>query len=271
MTTGRMLIALDIDGTILDSSGRIPDETHREVARLRESGHEVMLATGRSPSDTLPVAERLGIISDYIVSANGAMTLKRDASGNYRAEWVETFDPTETLLSLRSVLSGANYAVEGPDGVFRYAGTFPEGSFEAQGKQVEFEELLHQQVTRMVVVSFDQTTEEFLAQVEKVGLHSVSYSVGWTAWLDIAPFGVNKGVALERVRQQLDIPRESVFVAGDGRNDIEMLEWAKTGGGRAIVMGGAPQEVIDAGNEIAADFNHEGLAKKLASIPSLGR
>ena len=268
MTSQRMLIALDIDGTILDWAGRIPDETFAEVSRLQASGHEVMLATGRSHSDTLPVRERLAIEPNYVVSANGAMTLKRGDDGEYRPHWVETFDPTDTLLSLRSGLKGANFAVEGADGVFRYSGSFPEGSFEAQGMQVEFDDLLHQQVTRMVVVSLDQSTEEFLAQVEEVGLHSVSYSVGWTAWLDIAPFGVNKGTALERVRQDLGFAREDVFVAGDGRNDIEMLEWAKNGGGRAIVMGGSPQEVIDAGNEITDDFEHDGLPNKLATIPS---
>lgn len=269
MTDNRMLIALDIDGTILDSNGDIPDLTVRQIERLQRAGHEVMLATGRSASDTLPIRERLGIEPRFIVSANGAMTLERDGSAKdgYTPLWVETFNPTETLLRLKGALEGARYAVESPEGVFRYSGRFPDGTFEAQGVEVEFEELLHEEVTRLVVVAPDQTLEDFMARVEGSGLHSVSYSVGWTSWLDIAPDGVNKGTALERVRQELDIAPELVVVAGDGRNDIEMLEWAKAGGGRAVSMGNAPQEVIDAGNELALDFFHDGLGKALATIP----
>ncbi|RRJ85977.1 HAD family hydrolase [Gulosibacter macacae] len=269
MTDNRMLIALDIDGTILDSNGDIPDLTVRQIERLQRAGHEVMLATGRSASDTLPIRERLGIEPRFIVSANGAMTLERDGSAKdgYTPLWVETFNPTETLLRLKGALEGARYAVESPEGVFRYSGRFPDGTFEAQGVEVEFEELLHEEVTRLVVVAPDQTLEDFMARVEGSGLHSVSYSVGWTSWLDIAPDGVNKGTALERVRQELDIAPERVVVAGDGRNDIEMLEWAKAGGGRAVSMGNAPQEVIDAGNELALDFFHDGLGKALATIP----
>lgn len=268
MTDERMLIALDIDGTILDSDGEIPDLTMRQVDRLRRAGHEVMLATGRGPADTLPIRERLGIEPRFLVTANGANTLERDGSaeGGYRSLWVETFDPTDTLLRLRGVLADAAYAVEGADGVFRYSGRFPEVAFEAQGLEVTFDELLHADVTRLVVVAPDQTLEEFLKQVEGAGLHSVSYSVGWTAWLDIAPDGVNKGTALERVRRELGIAPERVLVAGDGRNDIEMLEWAAAGGGRAIAMGNAPQEVLDAGNELAGDFFHDGLGKALGTV-----
>ncbi|MDJ1370685.1 HAD family hydrolase [Gulosibacter molinativorax] len=270
MTTDRMLIALDIDGTILDVDGEIPDATHREIDRLVTAGHEVMLATGRSARDTLPVRERLGIEPQYVVSANGAMTLEKepaDARG-YTARWVETFDPTGALEALSTVLKDARFAVEGSDGVYRYSGRFPEGTFEAQGLEVPFEELAKEPVTRLVVVSPDQTIEEFLEQIAESGLHSVSYSVGWTAWLDIAPEGVNKGTALERVRESHGIDRKNVFVAGDGRNDIEMLRWAAEGGGHGVAMGNAPQEVIDAGNAMTTDFYHEGLARALAKIPS---
>lgn len=267
MTANRLLIALDIDGTVLDHDGRIPQITHDQVERLRADGHEVMLATGRSVADTLPIHHRLGLDSRFVVSANGATVLERDAAknGGYSRKWVETFDPRDVLLRLREGLRGARYAVESAEGVFRYSGQFPDGSFEASGREVTFEALLEEPVQRLVVVSPDQTTEDFATAVESVGLHHVSYSVGWTSWLDIAPDGVNKGTALERVRRELEIPRERVVVAGDGRNDIEMLTWASEFG-RGIVMGGSPQEVVDAGNVLAESFGHDGLGRALAQL-----
>lgn len=264
---GRALVALDIDGTILGHDGSIPRATHEQVDRLRAAGHEVMLATGRSVRDTLPIHERLGLDSRFVVSANGATVLERDpaAASGYSAKWVETFEPRLVLNRLREGLRGARYAVESADGVFRYNGRFPDGSFEADGHEVTFEELCSEPVQRLVVVAPDQSTEEFTASVESIGLHQVSYSVGWTSWLDIAPEGVNKGAALERVRAELGIPRANVVVAGDGRNDIEMLAWAAKSG-RAIVMGGSPQEVVDAGTHLAEAFERDGLARALAEV-----
>lgn len=266
----RSLIALDIDGTILGVDGEIPEATIRQVARLQRAGHEVMLATGRSAHDTLPIRERLRIEPRFLVTANGASTLERDGSaeGGYAPRWVETFIPRDSLLALRGVLEGARYAVEGPDGIYRYSGLFPDGTFEAQGIEVPFERLLDEPVTRVVVVSPDESTEEFTAKIMASGMHSVSYSVGWTAWLDIAPSGVNKASALERVRRELRIDPANVIVAGDGRNDLEMLQWAKEGGGRAIAMGEAPTEVMEAGTEIAPDFEHDGLARALERVSS---
>lgn len=270
--TERLLIALDIDGTILDVDGEIPGPTRQQINRLRAAGHEVMLATGRSAADMLPVRERLGLDSRYLVSANGAMVLERaegvetPSNRDYSAVWVETFDPTDALIRLRPVLNNARFAVEGPDGVYRYSGKFPDGSFEAQGTEVKFEELLGQPVTRLVVVSPDHTVEDFVAEVKGSGLHQVTYSVGWSAWLDIAPEGVNKATALEKVRQGLDISGRNVVVAGDGFNDIQMLEWAKEIGGRSFAMGNAPQQVIDAASDLTTDFYHDGLARALAKV-----
>jgi len=51
--------------------------------------------------------------------------------------------------------------------------------------------------------------EDFLAVVEKWACTGVSYAIGWTAWLDTAADGVNKATAMERVRIELGIPRES--------------------------------------------------------------
>ncbi len=129
-----------------------------------------------------------------------------------------------------------------------------------------FEKLAHEPATRVVVISPGHAMEEFLAAVELMGLHQVSYNVGWTAWLDIAPDGVNKSTALERVRDAHGIPRDRVLCVGDGRNDIEMLDWATRGGGRGVAMGQAPEEVVAVASEVTASDTEDGLAKALATL-----
>ena len=265
-TTEKWMIALDVDGTVLREDGSLGDDTLREVRRVAALGHEVLISTGRSVSMTLPVLDRLGLTSPYAVCANGAIVLGRDAAAplGYTTAFVETFDPTEVLTTIRGHLEGASFAVEDADGVFRYTGTFPEGALAASRQKVPFDELLHVPATRVVVISPGHAIEDFLAVVERMGLHKVSYNVGWTAWLDIAPDGVNKATGLERVREELGIPRNRVLVIGDGRNDIDMLQWAVAGGGIGVAMGQAPDEVQTAASERTASDLDDGVAVALA-------
>jgi Cof subfamily protein (haloacid dehalogenase superfamily) len=263
----RLLIALDIDGTVMREDGTITDAVHTQITRMVELGHEVMIATGRSVAMTMPVVDRLGITPQYIVCSNGAITLKRDSNAplGYRREMVETFDPSEVLQTVRANLNTANYAVEDEDGLSRYTGSFPDGALGAGSEKVEFDDLLGQRATRVVVISPEHAIEDFLDVVEDMGLHKVSYNVGWTAWLDIAPDGVNKATALERVRELLEIPRDRIIAVGDGRNDIDMLEWASQSG-RGVAMGQAPAEVQDAANELTATDLDDGVARLFEGV-----
>jgi 5-amino-6-(5-phospho-D-ribitylamino)uracil phosphatase len=264
----RWLIALDVDGTVLHEDGTLGDAVIEQVQRVQKFGHEVTLSTGRSVEMSLTILDRLGITPEYVVCANGAITLKRDpdAPTAYVREHVETFNPEEVLTTVRGYLESARYAVEDADGLFLFSGgSLPEWDSAVNGRRVEFEELLHVRATRVVVISPEHAIEDFLAVVEKMGLHRVSYNVGWTAWLDIAPDGVNKAVALERIRGLLKIPRERVMAVGDGRNDIEMLEWAAASG-RGVAMGQAPREVKAVANEITGTDLEDGVAAVLAAF-----
>jgi Cof subfamily protein (haloacid dehalogenase superfamily) len=262
------LIALDIDGTVLHEDGTLSPEVIDAVQAARDAGHEVTLATGRSVSMTIPILERLHIVPEFVVCSNGAITLKRDieAPSGYSRFHVEHFDPTPVLTRIRERLPEAHYAVEDETGLYRYTDWFPEGALDALSEQVSFDELLTTVATRVVVIAPGHEMDSFLAVVESMGLHQVSYTVGWTAWLDIAPDGINKSTALELVRGHMGFPRDRVMVIGDGRNDIEMLQWAAREG-RAVAMGQAPEEVRIHATEITGDFLEDGVATALASVP----
>lgn len=262
----RWLVALDIDGTTMREDGVVTDTVIQAVRDAEAAGHEVMLSTGRSENMTVPLLERLGIEPKYLVCANGALTLQRTAEGAYERVHVETFDPTEVLQTIRGALENGAYGVEDETGHYLLSGDFPDDTMTASGDHVDFERLLGVRATRVVVISPEHGLEEFLEIVDAMGLHKVSYTVGWTAWLDIAPEGVTKATAMERIREWLDIPRSRVFAAGDGRNDIDMLRWASTSG-RGVVMGQAPDDVVDAGNELTGGVTADGLAAALDTLP----
>lgn len=266
-TDAPWLVALDIDGTTMHEDGTISERVLDQVRRLDAAGHEIMLATGRSAATTLPVLDRLEIAPRFVVCSNGAITLHRDPDSptGYRREWVETFDPTEVLLSIKSHLTTARYAVEDEHGYYRYTEPFPDATIGLDSEHVDFDDLLRHAATRVVVISPDHDMDDFLRVVDRMGLNRVSYAIGWTAWLDIAPDGVNKATAMERVRAEIGIPRDRVMAVGDGRNDIELLQWAAVHG-RGVAMGQAPDEVIAAAGETTGAVQDDGLAFVLSSL-----
>ncbi|OZD56663.1 haloacid dehalogenase [Rhodococcus sp. 06-1477-1B] len=263
-----MLIALDIDGTVLLEDDSLSPGVVEAAAAAQAAGHEVMLATGRSWDSTHPIMERLGIRPEYAVCSNGAIVMRRSGEADhsaYERAHVETFDPSEVLALLGEHLAGAHFLVELPDGQRLFTDYLDDWNL-VGANRVTFAQLSEQPVCRVVVVAPEQTDQDFLELVERIGLTQVSYAIGWTAWLDIAPQGVDKSTALELVRDWLGIAPEHVLVMGDGRNDIEMMQWAVRNGGRAVAMHQGPPEVHAAAGEVGLSVTEGGVAAILRAL-----
>jgi Cof subfamily protein (haloacid dehalogenase superfamily) len=267
LTTRPLLIALDLDGTVLLEDESLSPGVVASVRHARDAGHEVMVATGRSWGSTRGILRVLELAPEYVVCSNGAVVLRRvDADDlEYERAHIETFDPKPVLHLLRTHLPKANYMVELPDGHRLYTDQMQDWNL-AQAERVTFDELGRSPVTRIVVVSPGQDEDDFSDLVESIGLNQVSYAIGWSAWLDIAPHGVDKGTALELVRGWLGFAPEGVLVMGDGRNDVGMFRWALESGGRAVAMAQGPQEVLDAAGEITTSVQEGGVAAVLHSL-----
>lgn len=258
------LVALDVDGTLLDHDEVITERVRTAVAKVVASGAHVVVATGRSLQGTLPVLDRLGLVEGWAVCSNGAMTLRLDPDldAGYEIHDVVTFDPGPVLRLMREHLPTALLLVEDAQAQRRVTAPFPDGELGGEPLVVPFDELVTGPATRVVVRSPESTPEDFLDVVERVGLHGVSYAVGWTAWLDLAPDGVNKASALEPVRQRLGVAPDATVAVGDGRNDVEMLAWAA----RGVAMGQAPAEVVEAADEVTAAVEEDGVALVLEGL-----
>ena len=269
--TDRWLIGLDIDGTLVHDDGFLSPEVVKEVSRVKDLGHEVIIATGRAAANAVPVVRDLGIERGYVVSSNGAVTVELDAEHprGFKISDVVTFDPAEVLAQLIEHLPDAHFAVEDVDGSYRFHRPFPSYALGDQNFETPLDELMHHPVSRVVVLSPEHDVDEFLGLISKIGLSSVSYAIGYTAWLDISPKGVTKASALENQRARLGISKDQVLVMGDGRNDIEMFQWAKGNGGLAFAMGQAPEEVQLAATNVTSSVTDDGVARVLAGFEGL--
>ncbi|MEY4417828.1 MAG: hypothetical protein RIQ88_266 [Actinomycetota bacterium] len=265
------LIAIDIDGTLVHDDGYLSPNVIREVQRVVGLGHEVIIASGRAAANAIPVVRDVGITSGYAVCSNGAVTVEVDhrADNGYHVREVIGFDPQPVLSQLISKLPEAHFAVEDVDGTYRFHKPFPTYALGSKNIETPLDQLMQGEVSRVVVLSPDQDVNDFLTIVEEVGLKSVSYAIGYTAWLDIAPLGVTKASALEKRRQALGIPSNRVITIGDGRNDINMFEWANAGGGLSFAMGQGPDEVRAAASVVTASVEEDGVAEVLAGLEGI--
>ncbi|MGO1768873.1 MAG: HAD family hydrolase [Microbacterium sp.] len=263
----RCLIALDIDGTVLREDGSLGQGVLRAVRRVEESGHEVTLATGRRWETTADVVAALGIRPEYVVCSNGAAILVRsdeDASG-YARHATETFPLDDVIDLLRAELPEADYVVELADGFRLYTRDLGPWLRERSGR-VSVDDLRGREASRVVIVPPEDHSEGFAEVVARAGLNQISYAVGATSWIDLAPHGVDKAHALERVRAWLGVPGERVVVFGDGPNDIEMFQWAAAQGGHAFAMGQATPDVRGASTAVTASIDDGGVPEGLARL-----
>lgn len=262
--SGQMLVALDIDGTVMTYDERMSAELRRAVADLRDAGAAIVLATGRSVHATMPVARELGLTQGWAVSSNGAVTVRLDPQAPLGYEVVDrvTFDPGPALRLMYAELPDAHFAVEALGSGFRMNKLFPAGELSGHHEVVDLEDLWNDHVTRLIVRSPGHTSAQFHELVHRMGLEDVSYAIGWTAWMDIAPKGVTKASALEAVRRRLGIEPSRTVAIGDGNNDLEMIDWAA----RGVAMGHAPQGVREAADEVTGTIEDDGAVDVLRSL-----
>ena len=263
----RLLVGLDVDGTLVHHDGTLSPRVVDVVRRLDELPHvEVVIATGRAVEATLPVMEQLGLLTPgrQTVCSNGAVTVEvdPDTERGFRVVDVVTFDPAPAISLVRRELPGALIAVEDVGSGFKVSTPFPHGELWGEEKVVPVEELMADPVTRVTFRDPSSTSEEFSELVERMGLHGVSYAVGWSAWLDLAPEGVSKASALEQVRRHLHVEPYRTVAVGEQRNDCEMLVWAAC----SYAMGQAPAEVLEAADRVTGTVEEDGLVDALEEV-----
>ncbi len=266
------LLAIDIDGTLLNSQNELTDPTREALLRAKRAGVEIVLATGRRYSRVLPLVEPLAL-NVPLVTASGAL-IKRasDHRTLFRAEFLG--GALERCLEV--------VAAEGYEAVL-YADTFDEGydyyfrgSASPGDELVEFLEKnagggrewpgLMTDPPPGVFAGFAMGTQEEMVRLagqldrhlrELLYVH-VLRSPRYRGYIcEIAPFGVSKWTGVYRLAEEWGIHPDEICAAGDDVNDIPMIRAA----GLGVAMGNALEEVKAAADRIAPGHDSDGLAR----------
>ena len=264
------LIALDIDGTLLDSRWQIPQTNRDSIAEATRRGIEVVLVTGRRYDFALPVARQLDAPLTMIVS-NGALirsdngqthlrhllpqkTAERilQVTRRWREGAVVIFDrPTQNQLMLESL---------DPNDTMRY--TYYERNIEYIGLANPLESCLVEdpiQVMLSGTIESMREAENILRNtpfVNEYALAVTSYEKKNFAMIDVVRPSCSKGASLAEWAALRGISREEVLAIGDNHNDIEMLSFA----GIPVVMANCVPELKSFGWHETASNDDSGVA-----------
>lgn len=253
----RQLVALDLDGTLLDHDSRLPAGHERAVAELARAGHAVALVTGRPLLTTLPWWRRLRLATPIVCFNGGWVGMPGEAPlAILRLSERDTRDILAALAGRGGVACGYpderrwwmdRVAIETAGWAERYGADIevrPADFLPWRGPSFKVmyvaDPTLVPAIVRELRARFARRFHIVQSQPDR---------------LEILPAGCDKAWGLRRLAEHLGLPRERVWAVGDADNDLEMVQWA----GHGCAMGHAPPRLRRAARHLLPSIEARGL------------
>ncbi len=256
------LLALDLDGTLLDSNGKIPEANKSAIRKAEEKGVLVTIATGRRFRDARPVGLELELNAP-LITHNGALLKYAENLETVAASIIAGETVGEILRVGREFGADALLSADPRGKGTLFYDTISADNIPLQ-KYIVWSKSLHGDEAESAIVHVESLTE-ILPETETV---HVSFSGRCAAMLeletllndeleetvtvittryprldftliDILPPDASKGIGLEKLAIIENLTAENIMVCGDNFNDLHMLEFA----GTPVVMGNAAAEL----------------------------
>jgi Cof subfamily protein (haloacid dehalogenase superfamily) len=281
VTPSIRLLALDIDGTLLNPQFQISDADMTALRQTREAGTEIVLVTGRRHDFALPIAQQLGF-DHWLISSNGAVTRSLRDETFYRDLLPSTTcrQLCQAMLGFRgnTVLTfdkrgkGA-LVLEHMNELDRSIRRWLEKNLQYIEFVVPLENALIEDPVQAMFCGSIARMQEALAVLSNSPLsHRVTvlrteYPERDLSIVDVLNRGCSKGHALERWCRYRGVLREQVMAIGDNYNDIEMLAFA----GHPVIMGNASEELRGRGWPVTLPNDRNGVAAALEPLLAVPR
>jgi Cof subfamily protein (haloacid dehalogenase superfamily) len=265
------LVAVDLDGTLLDPQGCITPRTHDTIERLADHGVTLALATGRRWTGAAIAASALAFRGPMI-HMDGAV-VRAYPDGQVLSKLVIRRELVKRAAT-RMTQYGIQPIVQYSEEQHEYIHVAKEASNPAW--TASYLDMFQQQVrfcpvAELCDVDFDPVRLVAFAPLNvlrRVAVDLASPECGrqllllgnyGVAELSLFAADVSKGNALAMLARRLDIPLEETMAVGDGPNDISMLRMA----GLGVAMGNAPRRVRMVADVVTGSNAEEGLARAL--------
>ncbi|MGX4764650.1 Cof-type HAD-IIB family hydrolase [Bacillus mojavensis] len=233
------LIAIDMDGTLLNDEQLISDENRKAIREAEDKGVYVVISTGRTLMTCRELAESLEL-SSFLITANGSEIW--DSNFNLVERKLLHTDHIKMMWDLRNK-HNTNFWASTVNKVWR--GEFPENITDHEWLKFGFD------------IEDDDIRNEVLAELRKNKELEITNSSPTN--IEVNALGINKAAALAKVSEKLGFTMEHVMAMGDSLNDIAMIKES----GLGIAMGNAQDIVKETADWITDTNIEDGVAKAI--------
>jgi len=270
------LLAIDIDGTLLDAKSQVPEANLAALRRAYAGGIEIVLTTGRRHSFALPIAESLGF-GLWLISSNGAITksiggevFHRDLLPSAVARrLVDHMRPFQrhAVLTFDQETRGA-LVLESAEELHASIARWMEKNAEFIERVGDLEQALSTDPIQVMycgrIDRMRQAESHLLSGsiAGEVTLLKTEYEARNLCILDVMNRDCSKGHALKRWAKHRGITRQQIVAIGDNYNDIEMLEFA----GIPVIMENASPQLKRSGWRVTLSNEQSGVAAALQEL-----
>jgi Cof subfamily protein (haloacid dehalogenase superfamily) len=270
------MLAVDIDGTLLNSQFHISAVDIDALRRAHESGIEVLLVTGRRHTFALPMAHQLGF-DLWLISSNGAVTRSLHGESFHR-----DLLPVQTCLQLCGTMrefrgntvitfdkeSKGALVLERMDELTVSIQRWLEKNMQFIEFVVPIEDALVSDPVQAMFCGPIARMQEALSRLDGSGLKDkitivrTEYPLRDLSIVDVLNRDCSKGHAVERWARHRGFAREQVMAIGDNYNDVEMLAFA----GLPFIMGNASEELRAQGWPVTLSNDENGVAAAIEQV-----
>lgn len=259
------LIALDMDGTLLNEEKIVTERTKKAIKAARDKGVTVVLATGRPIDGVTRYLEELDMYTDndYVLSYNGGLVLKTKSKevvcklGLIGEDVKYLYELSKTLGVNIHAFSEKNGLVTPKNSKY----TEVEASINnITVNEVNFDNIENDEsFIKIMMIDEPEILQRAVDNLPQEVYEKYTVVRSTPFFLEFLNKEVNKGVGVEMLAKHLGVKREEVITMGDAGNDLHMIEYA----GMGIAMGNAFDEVKEAANYITDSNNEDGVAKAI--------
>lgn len=260
MTNKIKLVALDIDGTIMNSQFHISDAVKKSIKRVMDSGVYVVLATGRMYSATVPIASGLGITTP-LITYQGSMVREFYESDDILLHYTLPSDLAHnTIDDLRKFNSQINVYLDDE--------LFVENESEilveyAQKRHIlyhkvnAFNKIIDLKATKILAIEKDpEKANEVKSYLQKKYQGKLNITKSMPKYCEIVNNEASKGNAVLFLAKMWNIKQSEILAVGDQDNDKDMLEVA----GISVAMGNSPNGLKDFADYVTDTVDNDGAA-----------
>lgn len=253
------LLALDLDGTILDENRQVTPGNISAIKKACKRGVRVIIATGRMYVSALPFVEKFEL-EGPVITYNGALV--KDS----REDKILVHRPIDIQLAHRVITDtqkrGLHLNVYIDDQLYvKEDNRFSRGYEEYTGVEAKavgpLLDFVDRPPTKMLLIEEDRKIFlDLLSFYQEKFAGRLNVMESKEHYLEFCVPEANKGKALEYTASRLNIPRSQVLAAGDSGNDLAMIKWAKTG----VAVETAASEIKKEADNIAPPPQEDGIA-----------